>query len=128
MTLKTGVKVDMSLPNSVGSVLGFDKKIYTEKFNTSEHTVNIMRVNSILVFCDLIGSSYLNSTQQPISYSFFPDVEPGEKIVMRPSTLIYLPISLDIIPRMTVWLTDQENNALDLRGEKLTIKYHIKAC
>ena len=76
-----------------------------------------MRVNSILVFCDLIGSSYLNSTQQPISYSFIPDVEPGEKIVMRPSTLIYLPIASDIIPRMTVWLTDQDNNPLELRGE-----------
>ena len=60
-------KCDMSLSNSIGSVLGFDKKIWTEKFNTSEHTVNIMRVNSILVFYDLIGSSYLNSTQQPIS-------------------------------------------------------------
>ena len=128
MNLKAGIKVDMSLPNSIGSVLGFDKKIYTEKFNTSEHPVNIMRVNSILVFCDLIGSSYLNSTQEPISFSFFPDVEPGEKIVMRPTTLIYLPIALDIIPRMTVWLTDQNKNALDLRGEKLTIKYHIKAC
>ena len=128
MTLGDGIKVDMTGPDSLRTILGFDKKMYTEKFNISEHTVNIVRVNSILVYCSLIGSSYLNSTQQPISYSFYPDVEPGEKIVMRPTTLIYLPVALDIIPQMTAWLTDQDNNPLDLRGEKLTLKFHIRAC
>ena len=127
MTLNAGVKVDFT-ENSLCTVLGFEPEIYTKKWNISQHTVNIMRVNSILVCCDLIGSSYINGRQQPISFTFFPDVEPGEKIVMHPTTLIYLPITLDIIPQMTVWLTDQDNKLLELRGEKLTIKYHIRSC
>ena len=128
MTLGVGIKVDFTESNSLRTVLGFEPEIYTKKLNISQHTVNIMRVNSILVCCDLIGSSYINGRQQPISFTFFPDVEPGEKIVMRPKILIYLPITLDIIPQMTVWLTDQDNTALDIRGEKLTIKYHIRSC
>ena len=128
MTLGAGVQVDMREDNSIRTVLGFDAKIYTEKRNVSQHTVNIMRVNSILVHCNLIGSSYLNGTPLPISYSFFPNSLPGEKIIEKPMTLIYLPVSLDVIPQMTAWLTDQDNEPIDLRGEKLTLKFHIRAC
>ena len=128
MTLSEGVKVDFRGDNSIRTVLGFDAGLYIERRNVSQRTVDIMRVNSLLVHCNLIGSSYLNGSQQPISYAFFPDSLPGEKIVERPNTLIYLPIALDVIPHMTSWLTDQNNNPIDLRGEKLTLKYHIRAC
>ena len=128
MSLHQGIEVDFRGSSSIRTVLGFEAKIYKEKLNISKETVNIMRVNSILVFCDLIGSSYLNATREPISYSFFPDVSPGEKIVMHPTTLIYLPIALDVIPHMTAWLTDQDKKPLDLRGEKLTLKFHIRSC
>ena len=128
MTLADGVKVNFTGDNSIRDVLGFEAKIYTGGRIESKHTVNIMRVNSILVHCNLIGSSYLNGTQQPISYAFFPDSLPGEKIVERPTTLIYLPVALDVIPHMTSWLTDQNNKPIDLRGEKLTLKFHIRAC
>ncbi len=118
MELNEGIQVDFRGENSIRTVLGFEAKLYT-KNATSKDTVNIMRVNSILVFCDLIGSSYLNSSQEPISYSFFPNSSPGEKIVMHPTTLIYLPVSLDVIPQMTAWLTDQDKKPLNLRGGSL---------
>ena len=85
MTLSKGVKVDMTLKNSLRSVLGFESKVYNEGRHESENTVNIMSINSILVHCNLIGSSYLNGTLQPIIYSFFPNVSPGSKIVEKPS-------------------------------------------
>ena len=87
-----------------------------------------MKVNSILVHSNVIGQSYLNGSQQPIIYSFFPNVLVGEKIVEKPNVLIYLPVNLDAIPRLTAQLTDQDQKPLDLRGEKLTIKFHIRAC
>ena len=128
MTLSTGVSVDMTGENSIREVLGFNEKIYSDARNVSEHTVKIMRVNSILVHTNLIGSSYLNGSQQPIIYAFFPAALPGEKIIEKPNTLIYLPVALDVIPQITAWLTDQDNNLLDLQGEKLTLKLHIRAC
>ena len=128
MTLLTGVSVDMTGENSIRQVLGFEAKIYSETRNVSEHTVKIMRVNSILVHSNLIGSSYLNESQQPIIYAFFPAALPGEKIIEKPNTLIYLPVELDVIPQITAWLTDQDNNLLDLQGEKLPLKLHIRAC
>ena len=42
--------------------------------------------------------------------------------------VIYLPVTLNVISQMTCWLTDQQGKALDLRGEEVTITFHIKAC
>ena len=126
MTISENVQVDFKILNSIRTVLGFDSKTYTKGRHLSEHTVNIMRVNSIFVHTDVIGSAYVNGSQTPVIYSFFPDIPPGGKIIVQPSVLIYLPISLSVISRLTSWLTDQDNQELNLRGEELTIKYHLR--
>ena len=126
MTITGNVQVDFTVQNSIRTVLGFDSKIYKKGRHISEHTVNIMRVNSIFVHTDVIGSAYVNGSQTPVIYSFFPDIPPGGKIIIQPNVLIYLPISLSVISRLTSWLTDQNNQPLNLRGEELTIKYHLR--
>ena len=124
MTINGTVQVDFRSENSIRTVLGFNSKIYTSGRHLSEHTVDIMRVNSIFVHTDVIGSAYVNGSQTPVIYSFFPDIPPGGKIIVQPRVLIYLPISLSVISRLTSWLTDQNNEELNLRGEELTIKYY----
>ena len=113
---------------SLRSVFGFDGKIYKDGTHESEHIVNILRVNSIMIHCDVITLSRKNGIASPIIYSFFPNVSPGQKIVNRPRNLIYLPLTLSVISQMTVWITDQSDEALDTRGEELTITFHIRAC
>ena len=128
MVISDKAEVDFTIPNSIRSVLGFDSYIYQKGRHLSEHTVNIMRINSIFVHTDVIGSTYVNGSQSPVIYSFFPDIPPGGKIIIQPRVLIYLPISLSVISRLTSWLTDQHDQVLDLRGEELTIKYHLRPC
>ena len=128
LTLKDKIQVDFNIENSLRSVLGFDAKIYKKGRHESEHIVNILRVNSIIVHCDVVKSSRKNGIASPFVYTFFPGVLPGEKIISRPKNLIYLPLTLDIISQMTVWLTDQNDVPIDLRGEVLTITFHMKAC
>ena len=128
MTISGNVQVDFTIKDSIRTVLGFNSKIYTSGRHLSEHTVDIMRVNSIFVHTDVIGSAYVNGSQTPVIYSFFPDIPPGGKIIVQPRVLIYLPISLSVISRLTSWLTDQNNKPIDLRGEVLTIKFHFRVC
>ena len=129
LTLKQKIQVDFhGADGSLRSVLGFDEKIYKVGRHESEHLVNILRVNSIFVHCDVITLSRKNGVASPIIYNFFPNVSPGEKIVSRPKTLIYLPLSLNVISQMTAWLADQNGALLDLRGEELTITFHMRAC
>jgi len=120
-------KVDFSVPNTIGSVLGFDRVVIGFGYNESSNIVNIMQVNSILVNIDIIMGSYVNGSPSPTMYSFYPNVAPGYKIVERPNpSLIYYPLSRHDISRMRVWLTDQQGNLIDLRGETITIKIYVR--
>ena len=59
-------------------------------------------------------------------YSFFPKVSPGYKIIESLVNLVYLLITLDSKDRLTVSITDQDGYLLNLRNEKLTIRFHIR--
>ena len=130
MSLDRNVQVDFrGSDGTLRSVLGFEEKLYNGPGTfESEQIVNILRINSIFVHCDVITQSRKNGVTSPVIYNFFPNVSPGYKIVNRPKNLIYLPLSLSVISQMRVWLTDQNDNLIDLRGEELTITLHIKAC
>ena len=122
-------RVDFNVgDDSLCTVLGFARKVYVEGRHESEHIINILSVNSILVHCDVIESSRLNGRQAPIIYTFFPDASPGDKIISVPRHLIYIPLTLNIISHMTCWVTDQNGKELDLQGEELTLTFHVKAC
>ena len=119
-------QVNFNINNSLRTVLGFNPKIYKRGRYESESLVNILSVNSILLHCDVIGASRVNGLMAPVIYNFFPDVSPGEKIVSQPRHLIYMPLTMNIISRMTCWVTDQDGKELDLRGEELTLTFHVQ--
>ena len=107
-------------------VLGFTNAKYREGFHESENVVNILSINSILVNIDIISGSYVNGTTKNTFYSFFPKVSPGYKIIEMPVNLVYLPIKLNTIYSLAVLITDQDDHLLNLRNEKLTIKFHVR--
>jgi hypothetical protein len=61
-------KVDFGVPNSIGSVLGFEAVVIGLGYNESSNIVNIMQVNSILVNIDIIMGSYVNGSPSPTMY------------------------------------------------------------
>ncbi len=128
LCIKGTFEVDFNIPNSLRVSLGFDAKQYKKGKHRSENLVNILRVNSVLVHTDIITGSYLQGKIEPIIYSFFPDVLPGEKIMQIQENLVYAHVTTDTIYRMTTWLTDQDNKKIDLRGETLTIRFHMREC
>ena len=120
-------KIDFGVPNSIGSILGFGSVVIGHGYNESPNIVDIMQVNSILVNIDIIMGSYVNGSPSPAIYSFYPNVAPGYKIVERPNpSLIYYPLSRHDISRMRVWLTDQNGNLVDTRGETITIRIYVR--
>ena len=126
LILEKGYQVDFNHQNSLARVLGFTGAKYTEGFHESENVVDILRINSILVNIDIISGSYVNGTTKSTIYSFFPDVSPGYKIIESPVNLVYLPITMDTIDSLNVTITDQDDHSLNLRNEKLTIRFHIR--
>jgi len=120
-------QIDFSHQRSLSVILGYEKKIISSPYNEGTSTVNILTINSILVECSLIQGSYLNSSKEPIIYSFFPKCLPGEKIIETPKNLIYLPVnSNDKIDYIHIRLEDNSGKLLNLRGEKITLRLHLK--
>lgn len=122
-------RIDFTQPSSIRSVLGFDSRIVggtKEKYYPGDHIVNILTVNTVFINCDVINNSYNNGVLAPVVYSFFPPVPPGFKIVQNVENPIYLPVNKTQINNITVWLTDQNNNPLNFRGETITIRFHLR--
>jgi len=121
------VRIVFKHDGSMRSLLGFTAD---DVEGVGEHEgvniVNILKVNSIRVHCDLVTGSYVNQSQRPVIYSFFPNVPPGYKVVEIPGTPVYLPVTQRTIESFKVWLTDQEEQLIDLRGEVLTMWFHIR--
>ena len=126
LILEKDYQVDFNHRDSLAKVLGFTGTKYTRGFHESENPVNILSINSILINIDIISGSYVNGKTKNTIYSFFPKVSPGFKIVESPLNLVYLPVTLDTIDNIHVMITDQDNQLLDLRNEKLTIRFHIR--
>ena len=61
-----------------------------------------------------MSGSYVNGFTQSTIYSYFPDVSSGYKIIESPNNLLYLQITADTIHSITIWLTYQIGNELNL--------------
>src|SRR5271163_1191837 len=120
--------VDFNIENSIGSTLGFQPVILHIGYNKSQEIVDITKINLVLVNVDIISGSYVSGHQSPCIYSFDPyKVPPGYKLDDRPNpSLTYYPVNRTSINSLRIWLTDQNNKPVDVRGEKVTVKLQIR--
>lgn len=130
-TLKAEIKcsdtVDFSKSDSIGSLLGFSSKVLDKnRKHVSDQPINIIKVNTIRVECNLVKGSYDNGKEGHVLHEFFPEVAPGFKIVEVPSTIIYLPLNVRRVNNITVSLKDQDGNFINFREEVISLRIHIK--
>ena len=122
--------VDFGIENSIGSTLGFTNEGVCLSHGThqSPNIIDIEKVNSIQVHCDIAVGNYLNGNKSNVIHTFTQRVNPGYKIIENPTPeLIFLPIvNRPEIDSINLRLTDQDNNLIDLMGERLTIVLLIR--
>jgi len=120
--------VDFNIENSIGPTLGFQAVTLHIGYNKSHEIVDITKINLVLVNIDIISGSYVSGHQSPCIYSFDPyKVPPGYKLDDRPNpSLTYYPVNRTSINSLRIWLTDQNNKPVDVRGEKVTVKIQIR--
>ena len=135
VTLRTHISIKEKLwhvifpeKNSLGSILGFKSGDYSgEKTYTSQKIANILSVNNILVQCDVISGSSINGEPAPVIFNYSPNVQAGRKIVAEPVIPIYLPVTVDHIHELNVWITDQDNFLLDIQQEDIVVTFHLRS-
>lgn len=124
--MQSSAEIDFTVENNISKLLGFDSKKYEPKtIHVSRNIVNIMRVNSIKIECNLTTGSFNNGIPDQTIHEFSPSVPPGYKISEAPLHPVYYPLVRSCISKVDVALKDQDDNLINLRGEPITIRLQI---
>lgn len=126
-TIKSNVEVNFNVPSSIGPVLGFTKrKLDVNVIHYSDSTTQIVKINSLLIDCNITTGNYKNGAAAHTIYQFFPSVPPGYKIIEAPLHILYLPISVTTISKITLKILDQDGDLVNFREETITVGLHLK--
>lgn len=130
-TLKTEIytsdEVDFTQKESIAPLLGFSsRKLEANKWHESDNPVDIIKVNVVRIGCNVVRGAYQNGAESHIIHEFYPSVPPGFKIVETPQNVIYLPVNVNKLHNITIVLRDQEDRLINLRGETVNVRLHLK--
>lgn len=124
--IKSSFKIDFTQDDCIRRILGFDKCVLKPQTEyESQNPANVFHVNVIKVNCNLATGSYKNGVLVHTIHEFFPQVEPGYKIVEVPRSILYLPTNAQTIYNITVNIVDQENRLVNFRGEEISLRLEL---
>lgn len=125
--IRCSKEINFEKSGSIASILGFDNvKLAANKTHTSNKPVDIIKVNTIKVDCNIVRGSFDNGREGHVIHEFYPSVPPGYKLVEIPRTVIYLPVNVKRINNISVSLKDQDGNLISLRDERVTLRLHLR--
>nr|CAH7717076.1 unnamed protein product [Callosobruchus chinensis] len=125
--IKSNKAIHFEKPESIAGLLGFERKTLSpNKWHISSSPVNISKVNSICVDCNLIKNSYKNNTSVHILHMFYPNVPSGYRIIEKVQNVIYLPINTNYIDEVILKIIDQDGDLINFQGEVITVRVHLK--
>lgn len=125
--MRCSVDINFEKKNTVASLLGFENKIYKKDIvHHSSIPINIIKVNTIRVDCNIARGSFQNGIEGHTIHEFYPTVEPGYKILVIPNPIIYLPVNVQRVSNITVQLRDQDGALVNLRNEVVSLRLHLR--
>lgn len=131
-TLQTQIKcasdtIYFNKERSIGPLLGFSNKVLQQGMeHFSDRTIDITKINTVIIECNIVCGSFINNTSAHILHQFSLNVSPGYKITEAPANVIYLPVNLKTINSIVLKVVDQDGNLINFRGEKISIRIHLK--
>lgn len=114
-------------PKTIGALLGFSPKVLKvgEK-HCSDRPVDIIKVNTIRVECNIVRGSYDNGFQGHTIHEVIIKSPPGFKIFDTPQHVIYLPVNTQKVNNITVSFKDQDGDLINFRNEVVSVRLHLR--
>lgn len=132
VTIANSYQLDFTV-GKLNELLGFNSQVFdADGLYTATNRPNIENnVSNILIHCSIVGSSpfagsYTNGSPSDVIYSFNPTGDPGSLMTIIPNPQVWLPVMYPCINSITMYLTDQNGNILDLRGENTTYRLILR--
>ena len=108
--IKTGYILEL-LSKETMKLLGSTKDIIDSDKN-SENVPRLENVEVVLVHCNLVNNCYQQHSR--VLFTFVPNKQYGQLISISPHSLIFLKTMNTELSEIDIWLTDQNNNALEI--------------
>ena len=120
--------IDFTKPDSIGPLLGFTPRVLEANvLHESDQPVRILRVNALRLETNITAGAFINGKRVHTLHQFFPAVPPGYKVIEKPNHVTYLRIVTHTIHHIQLRLVDRYGELVNLRGEELTVRLHLKA-
>ena len=92
-------------------LLGSTKDIIDSDKN-SENVPRLENVEIVLVHCNLVNNAYQQHSK--VLFTFVPTKQYGQLISISPHSLVFLKTMNTDFSEIKIWITDQNNNALEI--------------
>ena len=114
--------------DSIGSLLGFNKRTIYEEYNLSDNPVDILSFDNIFIECDIAQGMIFKGKRTGIIHNFTMDVDPGYKYVekFRGGVLWYMMEIKDIVSIICFKLKNEKKNLVSFNGQSVTFRLSIK--
>ena len=114
--------------DSIGSLLGFNKRSIYEEYNLSDNLVDILSFDNIFLECNIAQGMIFRGKRSRIIHNFTLDVDPGYKDIekLRGGVQWFLMESKDIISSICFKLKNENGNLVSFNGQSVTSRLSIK--
>ena len=128
INLAENYRLDLTASN-FNELIGFDKKILSDKINIGPHVPNLSQDTDILnVHCDLINESLVDGEDTDIIYSFSTSVlQPSYSFTLEPRRVTFNPVNKTTISSIRIYITDGKRRLVDLNGADTSFSLILKS-
>ena len=114
--------------DSIGSLLGFNKRTIYEEYNLSDNPVDILSFDNIFIETDIAQGMVFGGKRSGIIFNFTMDVNPGYKYIhkFRGGVQWYIMASKDIISSICFKLKNENDQGVSFNGQSVTFRLSIK--
>ena len=114
--------------DSIGSLLGFNKRTIYEEYNLSDNPVDILSFENIFIETDIAQGMIFKGRRTGIIHNWTMTVNPGYKYVEKFAGGLswYMMESKDFISSVNFKLKNENGNLVSFNGQSVTFKISIK--
>ena len=114
--------------DSIGSLLGFNKRTIYEEYNLSDNPVDILSFDNIFIECNIAHGMIFKGRRSGKRFNLVMDVSPGYRYIekFRGGVQWYNMESKDIISSICFKLKNENGNLVSFNGQSVTFRLAIK--
>lgn len=126
--------INLRVDNSIAPILGLPlaslpaliESTKKDLHNIPVKHISLNTVRVLNIHCNLTGNSYINGVPSHLLYSIPLSRAPGYQIIEAPKDVVFLPITDPLIDTVEVRITDQDNNLVDFKGDRVVIVLELR--